>query len=92
VGDKTFQEWCIVELFGHQKVAGLVSEQAIGGCSFIRVDVPASEHSPAMTKFYGQGAIYCMTPVTEDLARRRKTLRWFMSPSLLPGTSRRQRD
>jgi hypothetical protein len=70
VSDKTFQEWCIVELFGHSKVAGLVTEQSIGGCWFVRVDVPASEGQVAMTKFYGQGAIYCMTPVTEDLARR----------------------
>lgn len=64
-----FESWAIVELFGHQRVAGLVTEQTIGGCSFIRVDVPAIGDILAMTKFYTQGAIYCMTPTTEELAR-----------------------
>ena len=35
-----FDHWCIVELFGHNQIAGKVTEQAIGGQSFVRVDVP----------------------------------------------------
>lgn len=27
----TFQAWAIVELFGHQRCAGRISEQTIGG-------------------------------------------------------------
>lgn len=65
-----FEQWCIVELFGHQQIAGRVSEQAIGGCSFIRVDVPPVGDQPAFTKLYGSGAIYAMTPVTEEIALR----------------------
>jgi hypothetical protein len=68
--ERTFNEWGIVDLFGHQRIAGQISEQSIGGCSFIRVDVPACGERPAMTRFFGQGAIYSMTPTTEALARQ----------------------
>jgi hypothetical protein len=65
----TFDQWCIVELMGRQVIAGRVTEQTIGGCAFLRVDVPETEKQPAFTRFYGQAAIYAMTPVSEDVAR-----------------------
>lgn len=66
---EAFNQWALVELFGHSRIAGLVTEQAIGGCSFLRVDVPATEDTPAFTKCYGNGAIYAMSFVTEEIAR-----------------------
>lgn len=63
-----FESWAIIEIFGHTQIAGKVSEAAIGGCSFIRVDVPECDGKPAFTKFYGQGAIYSMTPCGEEIA------------------------
>lgn len=65
---EVFEAWAIVELFGHQKIAGKLTEQTIGGCNFIRVDVPAFEDSPAFTKLYTQGAIYGVTFVSEQIA------------------------
>jgi hypothetical protein len=65
----SFDQWCIVELFGRQVIAGRVTEQTIGGCSFIRVDVPEMDEREAFTRFYGQGAIYAMTPVSEAVAK-----------------------
>ena len=64
-----FETWAVIELFGHQQLAGLVTEASIGGCSFVRVDVPEINGRPAFTKFYGNGAIYSMTPVGEAEAR-----------------------
>ncbi|MCC7208345.1 MAG: hypothetical protein IT323_13640 [Anaerolineae bacterium] len=64
-----FETWAIVELFGHTQIAGLVTEATIGGCSFLRVDVPAVNGRPAFTKFYGNGAMYSLTPVGEQEAR-----------------------
>ena len=67
---KPFEQWALIELFGHQRIAGLVSEQAVGGCTFLRVDVPpVNGVSSAFTKLYGQGAIYAMTFTTEAVAR-----------------------
>ncbi len=63
-----FDCFCIVDLFGHQKIAGRVTEQTVGGQGFIRVDVPAVGNTPAFTRFYGPGAIYSITPVSEEIA------------------------
>ena len=64
-----FDEWALVELFGHQKIVGRVSEATLAGGAFLRVDVPALNDSPAFTRFYGPGAIYSINPVSEDVAR-----------------------
>jgi hypothetical protein len=45
-----FDSFAIVEVFGHQKFAGRVTEQAIGGASFVRVDVPKTRKHPAFTR------------------------------------------
>lgn len=64
-----FEQFAIVELMGRVVIAGLVTEQVIGGQSFVRVDVPATEKQEAFTKLYGTGAIYCITPCDEDTAK-----------------------
>lgn len=45
--------YAIVELFGHQRIAGKISEQTIAGQNFIRVDVPDTERNPGFSKLYG---------------------------------------
>lgn len=68
--DASFERcWAIVELFGHQKIAGEVSEEALAGGSFLRVDVPAEGDYVAFTRFYGASAVYSITPVSEEVAR-----------------------
>jgi hypothetical protein len=68
-----FDHWCIVELFGHQRIAGRVTEQTLGGCAFVRVDVPAIGDIPGYTRLFGQGAIYAINPVTEEVSRAAAT-------------------
>jgi hypothetical protein len=63
-----FEHWALVELFGHQRIAGKVTESEIGGGKFLRVDVPAVGDRQALTKYYGPSAIYGITPVTEETA------------------------
>lgn len=64
-----FEEWCLVELFGHQKIVGKVTEAVMAGGAFLRVDVPAFNGSPAFTRFYGPSAIYSISPISEQMAR-----------------------
>lgn len=64
-----FEIWGIVDLFGHQKVGGRITEAQIGGCSFVRVDVPAVDGSMAASHLYGNGAIYQITPTSEEVVR-----------------------
>lgn len=64
----TFDAWCIVELFGHQKIAGRCTEQNIAGTNMLRVDVPETEKQPAFTRLFGSAAIYAINPVDEITA------------------------
>ncbi len=59
----------IVELMGHRRLAGHVSETEMFGTKLLRVDVPQSDGSVA-TQFYGGGSIYCLTPTTEEMVER----------------------
>jgi hypothetical protein len=62
--------WALVELFGHNRIAGKVIEAEIGGGSLIRVDVPAVKGMQPVTKYYNVKAIYGITPVDEFTAIR----------------------
>lgn len=70
----TFETFAIVELFGHSRIAGRVTEQVIAGQGFVRVDVPelpaVGQCKPrtAFTRIFGTGAIYSITPVDEGIA------------------------
>jgi hypothetical protein len=55
---------------GHDRYAGRVTEETIGGCAFVRIDVPAIGDRQAFTKLFGSGAIFSITPVSEELARQ----------------------
>jgi len=62
-------QWAIIELFGHTQIAGIMSEASIGGCSFVRVDVPETKTCPGYTKLYGNGAIYAITLTDEETGK-----------------------
>ena len=59
--------FAIVELFGHTKMVGKITEQSIGPATFVRVDVPETEKSPAFTRLLNPSAIYAINPVTEEV-------------------------
>ena len=57
--------WAIVELMGHQKIAGKVSEETRLGTVLLRVDVPEIEGCGAFTRYFGGSAVYGITPTDE---------------------------
>lgn len=60
-----FEVLCLVELFGHTRVAGKVSEQTIAGAGMLRIDVPETKHNPAFTRFVNPSAVYALNPMDE---------------------------
>lgn len=80
---ETYEGWCIIELFGHKRLAGYLRSQEIPGGTLPCLDVPATtpaanepswygEPKPtlAYSKMIGVSAIYGITPVDESVARR----------------------
>ena len=65
-----FESWAIIELFGHNQLSGKVTECVIANQSFVRIDVPATKRTPAFTKYHLPSAIYGLTPVDEDYAKK----------------------
>lgn len=63
--DQTFDHWAIVELLGHRRLSGHVTEATIAGAGFLRIDIPDGQ-----TQFVSPGSVYALHPVTEDVARR----------------------
>ncbi len=64
-----FKTWALVELFGHTRIAGEVSEQTIAGGAMVRIDVPETETSPAFSRIVNVQAIYAINPMTEEMVK-----------------------
>lgn len=77
-----FDEWCILELMGHRRLAGKVTEATVAGGAFLRIDVYGEdEDSPALaTQFYSPASVYAMTPTTEAVCRRYAEARGVSEP------------
>lgn len=63
-----FEVWAILELMGHRRLAGKVTDAVIGGGSFLRIDIPNKDGSYT-TQYYSPGSVYCITPTSEEVAR-----------------------
>lgn len=78
---ETFASWAVVELMGHRRIVGKCEEVEMCGSKLLRVDVPRLDGQAAFSQFYGGNAIYCMTPVTEEVAmamlQRTRPEPWF---------------
>jgi hypothetical protein len=66
--DQQFECWALVELLGHNRIAGKCTQQSIAGTNMLRVDVPETKSNPKFTRFISGSAVYAINPVTEDIA------------------------
>lgn len=69
------KSWALVELFGHQRIVGYLSQQTFGMGVLFRVDVPdltkdGKTVRRGFTRYFGLSAIYSITPCDEPTVRR----------------------
>lgn len=64
-----FEQWGILELMGHQRTAGRLTEEMIAGSNLLRVDIPVNAHE-FRTAYYGSSAIYALHVTSEETARK----------------------
>lgn len=63
-----FDSWAIVELMGHVKIAGHVTEEERFGCKMGCIDIPGPD-GQFVTQYFGGSSVYRLTPTTEEIAR-----------------------
>ena len=73
-GDQ-LKSWALVELCGHQRIVGFLSQQTFGTGVLFRVDVPdlvkdGKVVRVGFTRYFGLSAIYSITPVSEEVVRQ----------------------
>lgn len=77
----TFESWAILEIMGHRKLAGRVTEEVIAGSALIRIDVPPVDDRegaygqqlparPQFTQYFNSSSLFSLTPCTEEVARQ----------------------
>ena len=72
--DSELKSWALVELFGHQRIVGFLSQQTFGSGVLFRIDVPdllkdSQVQRKGFTRYFGLSAIYSITPVDEQTVR-----------------------
>ena len=68
------KSWALVELFGHQRIVGFLSQQTFGSAVLFRMDVPdllkeGKVVRQGFTRYFGVSSIYSITPVSEQVVR-----------------------
>lgn len=69
VEKEKLKSYAVVEMMGHRKIVGLVTESDISGGQLLRVDVLNHEGNEERTEYIGVGSIYCLTIVSEEAAK-----------------------
>ena len=68
MSEERFESWAVVDLLGHKRLAGKVSEENRFGTVVGRIDIPKPDGG-FTTVYFSGASIYQMTPCTEEVAR-----------------------
>jgi hypothetical protein len=69
VEKEKLESYAVIEMMGHRKIVGKISESDIGGSALLKVSVLGKNAEPDRTEYIGIGSIYCLTIVTEEAAK-----------------------
>jgi hypothetical protein len=58
--------WAVVEMLGHRRVVGRVSETTLAGAGFLLVELVNADGSIRGTQYVAPASIYAITPTTRD--------------------------
>lgn len=75
-----FETWAVVELMGHVRLAGRLTEENLFGSALGRIDIPVGDGTDEfITQYFGGGSVYRITPSAKRLPGR-----WLATPVLHP--------
>lgn len=65
------ESWALIEIFGHDKIAGLVTTRKFGTQVMFQVDVPKTGGTGfAYSRLLSPGAIFAIQPTSEEWCRK----------------------
>ena len=67
---ETLETWAYIEIMGHSRIAGRVSERKMGTQIMLQVDVPKSDEGFSHTEIFSPSAIFSIKPTTEQWCRK----------------------
>ena len=66
---ETIETWAYIEIMGHNRIAGRVSERKVGIQVMLQVDVPNEKEGFSHTELFSPSAIFSIKPTTEEWCR-----------------------
>lgn len=69
VEKEKLEQYAVIEMMGHRKIVGKITESDIAAGSLLKVTVLGKDGVPDRTEYIGTGSIYCLTIVDEESAK-----------------------
>lgn len=64
-----FEGWAVIEVLGHRRLAGYVTDVAMFGTAMCRIDIPGEDGATLGTQYYSGNSLFSVTPCSEEVAR-----------------------